>query len=168
MGRRYYSAQKIGQTRARLISNAGYIKPTAIAEGVSMSTVVKWGNGEIPPHVTAEDVDAATAKASVELAALWEKAATLGATGLISALEDPERVRKMSARDLALAAAIATDKRNLLTGQATERVETMTLSDFLRDLPSKRAVSGTAAPVLSLPAVGTRDTEQLARETLSN
>ena len=49
----------------------------------------------------------------------------------------------MSARDLAHAAAIATDKRNLLTGQATERIEQVTLADFLSGIttPARESVA---------------------------
>ena len=139
MGNRYYSAQKIGQTRARLVSNAGYVKPTALAEGVERNTVRRWRDGTYPAHVTAEQVDAETVKASEELAALWEHAATLGANGVVERLEDPDGRAKLNGYQLALVAAIATDKANLLRGRATERVEHTTLADFLSSISEAKA-----------------------------
>ena len=127
MGRRYYSAQKIGQVRARLISNAGYVKPTAIAERVGQQTVADYRDGKYPPHVDPVEVERETVRAQQELASIWAGVATRGAERALELLEDP----KCSALQAATVGAIGTDKANLLTGRATSRVETLDLASFL-------------------------------------
>ena len=156
MGRKKYGADKIGKVRALYVSNAGYVKPTAAAEQVSRDTVRRWAGMEIPSHVTAEEVNKATAQASEELAKMWERAATLGAQGVVERLEDEEARGKIGAKDLALVAAIATDKRNLLTGGATERVEVL---DFASWLTRQRAQTGTT-PHLEEPKTEERVSKQ--------
>lgn len=143
MGRRTYSAEKIGRTRARLLSNGGYLKPTAQAEEVSMDTVTRWADGKYPEHVTPEQVDQETEKASKELAGLWSRVGRLGAEKAIEALEEG----RVSAKDAAIVGAIGTDKANLLLGKPTERVETLDLATFLArsaaPKPADRPLAGT-------------------------
>jgi hypothetical protein len=144
MGRRYYTAQKIGQTRARLVANAGYVQPTAVAEDVSRSTVTRWRDGVLPSHVDPAEVERETAQARRELAEAFTQLATQGTRRALELLSDP----KTSALGAATVAAIGIDKANLLTGHATERIE-MDLATFL-----SRAMSGkrTEEPPAALPA----------------
>lgn len=139
MGRRYYSAKKIGQTRARLIANAGYVKPTAEAEDVSRSTVRKWDAGDYPPHVDPADVEREIEIESKELA---EKLSRLATGSLDKAAELVDTLK--SARDAAITAAIAIDKMQLLRGRPTDRIETVSLADFLAQAVPD---SGTAQPL---------------------
>lgn len=139
MGRKTYSAKKIGHVRATLQSNAGYIKPTATQEGVAKETVTRWRDGQFPPHVTPEQVEEETKKARGELAKLWSELATKGARVAFDRLDDP----KTSALQAATVGAIGTDKANLLTGQPTERVDVV---DFATWLTRESTKSGTEQP----------------------
>jgi len=143
MGRKTYSAGKIGHTRALLVSNAGYVKPTAAQEGISMDTVKRWSEGDLPGHVTPEEVERETTKARGELAKVWHDVAYKGAVRALELLDNP----KTGALAAATVGAIGTDKANLLTGNPTERVEVL---DFASWLTRQRAQSGTA-PRLEAP-----------------
>ena len=127
MGRRYYSAAKIGQVRARLVSNAGYVKPTAIAEKIGTETVASYRDGKYPPHVDPAEVERETVRAQAELAKIWSGVAVRGAERALELLEDA----KCTAQSAAIVGAIGTDKANLLTGRATSRVEVQDLATFL-------------------------------------
>ena len=131
MGRRRYSAEKIGRTRALLQSNAGYVKPTAKTEQVGQMTVTRWRDGIYPPHVTAAEVEGATDAARKDLAELWGKVANAGAAKALDLLGGTK-----SARDAALVGAIGTDKHNLLTGHPTDRIQVQDLASFLGSKPS--------------------------------
>ena len=114
-------------TRARLIANAGYVKPTAAAERISRDTVDRWAAGIYPPHVTAAQVEEHTSKARAEMAEAFSALAEKGTARALELLDDP----KTSALQAATVAAIGIDKANLLTGHATERIEVQDLASFL-------------------------------------
>ena len=152
MGRKKYSAGKIGHTRALLVSNAGYVKPTAAQEGLSMDTVSRWRDGKLPGHVTEAEVERETTKARGELAKVWHDVAYKGATRALELLDDA----KTGALAAATVGAIGTDKANLLTGNPTERVEVL---DFASWLTRQRAQTGTT-PLLEEPKTEERVTKQ--------
>ena len=126
MGRRTYTAEKIGRTKATLAGNRGKLKPTAAAEDVSMSTVVRWRDGDIPKSVSPQEVEQATVEARQKMSGLF-KALVIGAAERALELLDEAK----SAKDAAIVMGIATEKYQLVTGQATERVEVQDLATFL-------------------------------------
>lgn len=150
MGRVRYDEKKIARTKARLISNAGYVKPTAEAEDVAQMTVARWRDGKYPPHVDPVAVEAQTEQAMGELAEMYR---TLARASAGKSLELVETIG--SAKDAAIVSAIATDKAQLLMGKPTERTELVDLASFLRGSPSQRPQTGTNLPS-SLPSTEER------------
>lgn len=104
-------------TLALLASNGGNIAKTARGTGLSESTIRNWrdGVGVAPPELVANK--------KADLAAMF-KAEAEGALGAAKSKRDDANYR-----DLVTGAAIAADKYQLLSGEATERVEVSSLSD---------------------------------------
>lgn len=135
MARKHYDERKIARTKARLVSNAGYVKPTAEAEDLAQETVRRWEAGDIPKHIDPAKLEQMYAEEAKELS---NKLSRLATSALDRAAEVMGDLK--SAKDAAITAAIAIDKAQLLRGKPTERTEVLDFASWLR---SQRTASGT-------------------------
>lgn len=125
MARRTYSAEKIAEVVTDFRANGEKdIRGIAKRHGVSTKTIQRWAGktpqGEtLPAHVESQDI-ADKVDAHVDaLIPKWERAADLSVDKLVELIPDVK-----SPYQAALIAGITTDKRQLLRGLATSRVET--------------------------------------------
>lgn len=117
-GQRKWTEADRARALAILDTNGGNLSRTAREVGCSLTTLRNWRDGVAipPPEVATEQRDT--------LAAMWERIATK-AGGLTEAVLDASEAKPdpRELRAYATTAAIATDKRALLTGGATDRIE---------------------------------------------
>lgn len=116
--RRYTKGQKVVAITAALASS---VKAAAEDQGIPRTTLTYWLDD--PQFATLRQ------KTTADLAEAMGVVAHVATEQLIEAM----RAGKVEPRDLIVAMGVGSDKRQLLSGNATSRTETRTLSDSLND-----------------------------------
>lgn len=120
-----YDDEAVANALAVLRSNRGNMKRTAAQLGIPRTTLRQWaGRNEKTTTGSTRDVPAPLMdEARTKLAATFKQRAQQ-----IMDAVTPEKLEKASARDLLIAAGIATEKAELLTGGPTARTESVRVS----------------------------------------
>lgn len=125
MPKHQYDTDTKANTLAVLAATGGNLSATATQTGIPRKTIAYWasttGMRSTPANgsTIGEQKRFGTEQDRQELAGLWQKAAEMNARELT----DPEKVKKASLRENAIAGGTAQDKLAMLTGGLTGRTE---------------------------------------------
>lgn len=139
-----------------LAANSGNAKKTAKQLGIPRSTLRNWA-GRSNAHGMTPSPNMRPAQRT-QLAEKWRKVAEKGTAIALEALDgvDPGALAMRDVKDLLVASAVATEKHLLLTGGATSRTETLSISLVgtadLKDV-ARRAIEARSVPVLDAELV---------------
>lgn len=122
MGNAKYSDVDKATALAVLDANGGNVKKTATDTGIPRNTLAEWAKGRV-----SDEVPGIRHETRLELAALID-------AELNAIFAEMNNKRELATyKDLATAAGIFTDKKQLLEGKATARVESRDLSKLSDD-----------------------------------
>jgi hypothetical protein len=118
MARKLYTEEQIAHYLAVLRSNGQNYKQTSRQTGVARGTLRRWEVGQLPGAMDQERIAKGTNAISEALAEQFGRIA-------VKSLESAEgKIADASYRDLLIGAGISTEKRELLRGGPTSRVNT--------------------------------------------
>lgn len=117
------------QILAALEANGGNAKKTALQLGIPRSTL-RYMVGRMGQHTRGKVHKGASAEKVSDLAGQWKRVADKGTALALAAMEriSPEELKARDVKDLLVGSAVATEKHQLLTGQATQRQENVRIS----------------------------------------
>jgi transposase-like protein len=130
--RRHYSDKDRAEILAVLKGHGGNVSRTAKDTGAPERTIAGWAASE-KSRANAAPADLRAQK-EAELSEAW---AEVRDKAIKRANEALDRGEKLGLRDLTILAGVATDKTQLLSGKATDRLEVTSLAEFLRAAPGQ-------------------------------
>lgn len=137
---------------AALEANGGNAKKTAAQLGIPRSTL-RYVVGRMSQNARGKVHKDASPEVVADLAENWRKVAEKGTAIALAAMEhiDPAEMRSRDVKELLIGAAVATEKRELLTGRPTQRTESVRIA--LVDASALRTLAAQMArPALQAPA----------------
>ena len=138
--RRHYSDSDRAEGLAVLKATGGNMSAAARDLGIGRKTLAYW---RAQPAIAAPE--ALRQSKEDDLARRWSEVRDMA---IERAKEQLAAGGKLGLRDLTILAGVGTDKVNLLTGKSTERIEVLSLADFLRGSSQPQPLIQAALPSL--------------------